>query len=87
MLLACFFSAKKVQTVRSAEHDVGVDAIILCVGALCGTDGTTEGTELPQDVVELYRKGKGVAFAMPLSGVIGVNMYQFLCNNKQGRED
>lgn len=24
---------------------------------------------------------------LPLSGVIGVNMYQFLSNNKQGRED
>ncbi|MBE6985557.1 MAG: hypothetical protein E7434_08145 [Ruminococcaceae bacterium] len=32
------------------------------------------------------RNGKGIAFAVPLSGVIGVNMYQFLSNNKQGRE-
>ena len=33
------------------------------------------------------RNGKGIAFAIPLSGVIGVNMYQFLSNNKLGRED
>ena len=33
------------------------------------------------------RGGKGIAFAVPLSSVIGVNMYQFLSNNKQGRED
>ncbi len=33
------------------------------------------------------RNGKGIAFAVPLTGVIGVNMYQFLSNNKQGRED
>ena len=33
------------------------------------------------------RNGKGVSFAVPLSSVIGVNMYQFLSNNKQGRED
>ena len=32
------------------------------------------------------RNGKGIAFATPLSGVIGVNLYQFLSNNKQGRE-
>ena len=32
------------------------------------------------------RNGKGIAFAVPLSSVIGVNMYQFLSNNKQGRE-
>lgn len=33
------------------------------------------------------RNGNGIAIAVPLSGVIGVNMYQFLSNNKQGRED
>ncbi len=33
------------------------------------------------------RNGKGIAFATPLSGVIGVNLYQFLSNNKQGREE
>ena len=33
------------------------------------------------------KNGKGIAFAVPMSSVIGVNMYQFLSNNKQGRED
>ena len=33
------------------------------------------------------RNGKGIAIAVPLMSVIGVNMYQFLSNNKQGRED
>ena len=28
------------------------------------------------------RNGKGIAFAVPLSGVIGVNNYQFLSNNR-----
>ena len=32
------------------------------------------------------KNGKGIAFAVPLSSVISVNMYQFLSNNKQGRE-
>lgn len=36
---------------------------------------------------ETIRNGKGIAIAVPLTGVIGVNMYQFLSNNKQGRED
>ena len=30
--------------------------------------------------------GKGIAFAVPLSSVIGVNLYQFLSNNRLGRE-
>ena len=28
------------------------------------------------------RNGKGIAFAVPLSGVIGVNMYRFLSNRR-----
>ena len=43
--------------------------------------------ETLEDKFSTIRNGKGIAFAVPLSGVIGVNMYQFLSNNKQGRED
>ena len=32
------------------------------------------------------RGGKGIAFAVPMSSVVGVNLYQFLSNNRQGRE-
>ena len=31
------------------------------------------------------KNGKGIAFAVPLSSVIGVNLYQFLSNNRVGR--
>lgn len=40
-----------------------------------------------EDKFKTIRNGKGIAIAVPLSSVIGVNMYQFLSNNKQGRED
>ena len=33
------------------------------------------------------KNGKGIAFAVPLSSVIGVSVYQFLSNNRQGREE
>ena len=32
------------------------------------------------------RGGKGVAFTVPFSSVIGVNLYQFLSDNRMGRE-
>ena len=35
---------------------------------------------------ETIKGGKGIAFAVPLSSVIGVNLYQFLSNNRLGRE-
>ena len=31
------------------------------------------------------KNGKGITFAVPLSSVIGVNLYQFLSNNRLGR--
>lgn len=40
-----------------------------------------------EEKFKTIRNGKGIAIAVPLTGVIGVNMYQFLSNNKQGRED
>ena len=40
-----------------------------------------------EEKFETIRNGKGITFAVPLSSVIGINMYQFLSNNKQGRED
>ena len=37
-----------------------------------------------EDKFATIRNGKGIAFAVPLSSVIGVNMYRFLSNNRQG---
>ena len=31
------------------------------------------------------RNGKGICFAVPLASVIGVNLYQFLSDNRMGR--
>ena len=38
-----------------------------------------------EDKFTTIRKGKGISFAVPLSSVIGVNLYQFLSDNRQGR--
>ena len=39
-----------------------------------------------EDKFTTIKNGKGIAFAVPFSSIIGVNMYQFLSNNKQGRD-
>ena len=38
-----------------------------------------------EDKFSSVRNGQGIAFAVPLSSVIGVNLYQFLSDNRQGR--
>ena len=39
-----------------------------------------------EDKFHTIRNGKGISFAVPLSSVIGVNLYQFLSDNRMGRE-
>ncbi len=31
--------------------------------------------------------GKGIAYTVPMSGMIGVSLYQFFCNNRRLREE
>ena len=38
-----------------------------------------------EDKFSSIRGGKGISFAVPLSSVIGVNLYQFLSDNRMGR--
>ena len=39
-----------------------------------------------EDKFRTIRNGKGICFAVPFSSVIGVNLYQFLSDNRMGRE-
>ncbi|MBD9184367.1 MAG: hypothetical protein EGQ26_01760 [Clostridiales bacterium] len=40
-----------------------------------------------EDKFASIRNGKGISFAVPLSGVIGVNLYRFLSDNRMGKGD
>ena len=42
--------------------------------------------ETLEEKFRTIRGGKGIAFAVPLSSVIGVNLYRFLSDNRMGRE-
>ena len=57
--------------ILSVVREDRVDAIMNCL----------------EDKFSTIKNGKGIAFAVPMSSVIGVNMYQFLSNNKMGREE
>ena len=45
-------------------------------------DMTDQIMNVLEEKFRTIRNGKGVAFAVPLSSVIGVNMYRFLSNNR-----
>lgn len=48
-------------------------------------DCTETIMNLLEEKFATIRNGKGIAFAVPMSSVIGVNLYQFLSNNRLGR--
>ena len=57
-------------------------AVILSVAR---EDRVTEIMNTLEKKFETVRNGKGVAFAVPLSSIIGVNLYQFMSNNRMKR--
>jgi len=50
-------------------------------------DKTEEIIKALERKFETIRNGKGIAFAVPLSGIIGVSAYQFLSNNRLKKGD
>ena len=45
-------------------------------------DMTNEIMKCMEEKFATIRNGKGICFAVPMSGVIGVNIYRFLSNNQ-----
>ena len=58
-------------------------AVIISVVREDKVEAILQGLE---DRFHTIKNGKGISFAVPLSSVIGVNLYQFLSNNRVGRE-
>ena len=50
-------------------------------------DKTDEIMKALEQKFQTIKNGKGIAFAVPMSSVIGVNLYQFFANNRLGREN
>jgi len=40
-----------------------------------------------EDKFSTIKNGKGICFAVPLASIIGVNLYQFMSNNRLGKEN
>ena len=49
-------------------------------------DVAREALKVLSEKFETVKKGKGIAFCVPMSSIIGINVYQFLSNNRLGKE-
>ena len=50
-------------------------------------DRVDELMNMLEDKFATIKNGRGVAFAVPMSSVIGVNLYQFMSNNRLKKGD
>ena len=65
---------------------LGLNVQKAVIASVVREDMVDEIIKCLEEKFETIRNGKGVAFTVPLSSVIGVSMYQFLSNNRQARE-
>lgn len=47
-------------------------------------DKAPEALRVLEEKFSTIKRGKGIAYTVPLSGMIGVSLYQFFCNNRRG---
>ena len=47
-------------------------------------DKVAEALHMLEEKFRTIKNGKGIAYTVPMSGTIGVAVYQFLCNHRKG---
>ena len=73
-------------TARSGLHDMlGLNHHKAVILSVVREDLTGEIMKTLETKFATIKGGKGIAFAVPLSSVIGVNNYRFLSNYRQGK--
>ena len=55
--------------------------------SLIREDRAKEALRALEERFSTIKRGKGIAYTVPLSGMIGVSLYQFFCNNRQIKEE
>ena len=70
-------------TAKSELHNMlGLNIHKAVIISVVREDRTEEIIKCLENKFVTIKNGKGIAFAVPLSSVIGVNNYQFLSNNR-----
>ena len=73
-------------TAKSGLHDMlGLNHHKAVILSMVREDRTDEIMKCLEEKFAAIKGGKGIAFAVPLSSVIGVNNYRFLSNYRQGK--
>ena len=70
-------------TAKSGLHDMlGLNIHKAVILSVVREDMTSQIIKCLEEKFATIKGGKGIAFAVPMSSVIGVNNYRFLSNNR-----
>ena len=84
----CQISTNGFGTARTEMLDMlGLNPHKVVIISVVREDKVEEVMKCLENKFATIKNGKGIAFAVPLSSVIGVNNYQFLSNNRQKKGD
>ena len=79
----CQMMANGMGTAKSGLHDMlGLNIHKAVILSVVREDMTAQIIKCLEEKFATIKGGKGIAFAVPMSSVIGVNNYRFLSNNR-----
>lgn len=53
------------------------------IASVIREDRAAEALQMLEDKFRTIKNGKGIAYTVPMSGTVGVAVYQFLCNHRK----
>ena len=79
----CQMLTNRLGTAKSGLHDMlGLNIHKAVILSVVREDRCDEIMKCLENKFQTIKNGKGIAFSVPMSSVIGVNNYQFLSNNR-----
>ena len=79
----CQMMANGMGTAKSGLHDMlGLNIHKAVILSVVREDMTAQIIQCLEEKFATIKGGKGIAFAVPMSSIIGVNNYRFLSNNR-----
>ncbi len=80
-----FLSAQGTASTEMLQYLGLADSEKVVIASVIREDRAGEAMQMLEEKFRTIKNGKGIAYTVPMSGTIGVAVYQFLCNHRGDR--
>ena len=81
-----FLSAQGTASTEMLQYLGLADSEKVVIASVIREDRAGEAMQMLEEKFRTIKNGKGIAYTVPMSGTIGVAVYQFLCNHRGDRQ-